>query len=367
MFFDGEERLAGDAIEEIDDALLGGLRDRVGGLAIVRYGEKRRRSGEVAIPDVVMDALEMPEALAGVGVEGEQRVGEEVVAEAIATVEIKDSRASGRVENAAFGIESHAGPVVCGSGGLPRTIGPGFVAKFAGMRNRVEGPAQGPAVHVEGANVARGRGMGFRIASADDDEVFVDEAGGGKGDGLLLVTFAVAQAFAEVEAALVAEGWDQMAGAWIDCVEIIHASGEEARFVAVGPVAEAARRLSGAADGGVVHLDGGIEEPETLAGGGIEREDFAAVGEPDEGAANDERIRFEIAFLAGVINPRLLEMRDVCAVDLREHGIVIAVDVTVVRGPVGILRVGGGGSEENGQSEETINIQRRVTGKSFPV
>ena len=137
--------------------------------------------------------------------------------------------------------------------------------------------------------------------------------------------------------------------------------------MAVGPIAQAARWLSGAANGGVVHFDSGIEEPETLAAGGIEREDFAAVGEPVERAANDQWVRLEIAFLAGVINPGLLEMRDVGAINLPEGGIVIAVHAAVVCGPVGILRVGEGGDEENEQSEETIDSQRRVTGKSFPV
>ena len=42
----------------------------------------RRR--KIAIPQIVMHALKMPDALAGVGVEREQAIGEEIVAEAVA-------------------------------------------------------------------------------------------------------------------------------------------------------------------------------------------------------------------------------------------------------------------------------------------
>ena len=55
-----------------------------------------------------MDALEVPEALAGGGVEGQERVGVEIVAEAVGAVEVGGRRAGGDVDDAAF--ESTAMP-----------------------------------------------------------------------------------------------------------------------------------------------------------------------------------------------------------------------------------------------------------------
>ena len=70
-----------------------------------------------------MHSLEVPQELAGVGVDGEQRVGVEVVADAVAAVEVHHSGARGRVDDAALLVERHAGPVIGGAGGLPRIGG----------------------------------------------------------------------------------------------------------------------------------------------------------------------------------------------------------------------------------------------------
>ena len=51
-------------------------------------GERGRRR-KVAIPDIVADALEVPDALAGVGLQRNQAVGVEVVARAIRAVEVR--------------------------------------------------------------------------------------------------------------------------------------------------------------------------------------------------------------------------------------------------------------------------------------
>ena len=76
------------AIEQIDEALFGGLRDGVDGLAVALDGEQNGRRREVAVPEVVMHGLKMPEAFAGSGVECEQAIGVEVVAGAVGAVEI---------------------------------------------------------------------------------------------------------------------------------------------------------------------------------------------------------------------------------------------------------------------------------------
>ena len=76
--FDGPERLAGDAVEDIQEAELGGLRDHVHRLAVVAYGEQLGAGGEVVIPEIVVDGLKMPEAFAGARIEREKAVAEEI-------------------------------------------------------------------------------------------------------------------------------------------------------------------------------------------------------------------------------------------------------------------------------------------------
>ena len=166
--FDGEERGARGAVEEVEVALLGGLGDGGDLFSVALDGDEGGGRGEVAVPDVVMDALEVPEALAGGGVEGEEGVGVEIVAEAGCAVEVGYRGAGGDVDDAAVGVDGHAGPVVGCAGGLPGVGGPGlampgFVAGFAGVGDGVEGPAEGSGADVVGADVAgRARG-GFRV------------------------------------------------------------------------------------------------------------------------------------------------------------------------------------------------------------
>ena len=153
-FVDGEERLAGGAIEEVEEALLGGLCDRVDVLVAGADGDERGGRGAIAVPDVVVNALEVPETFAGVGVEGKERVGEAIVAEAIGAVEVIDGGACRDVDDAADLIERHPGPVVGGAGVLPGALGPGIVTFLAGAGDGVEDPAEFPGVDVVGADVS---------------------------------------------------------------------------------------------------------------------------------------------------------------------------------------------------------------------
>ena len=93
--FDGPQRLAGHAIEHPDEALLADLRHDVDRLAVVPHGQQFRRGGVVVIPDVVVDHLEMPEPLAGAGIEREQAIAEQIGAFAVRAVEVV-FRAGGR-------------------------------------------------------------------------------------------------------------------------------------------------------------------------------------------------------------------------------------------------------------------------------
>ncbi len=168
----------------------------------------------------------MPEAFASAGVERKQAVGEEIVAKAIRTIKIKSGGASGNVNDSANGIERHSGPVVCGTSGFPGVGRPGVIAKFAGLRNGVKRPAKFAGADLEGTNVAGRSRKGFRIASADDNQVFEDDAGTGENDGVGAGRFA-AEILAKVDATVVAEIGNGFARGGIERVKKIHHADED--------------------------------------------------------------------------------------------------------------------------------------------
>ena len=290
---DREKRFAGEAIEEVEIALLRRLRDGVDALAIAVEAEERRWRGKVAIPDVVVHALEMPDALACVRVEGKQRVGVEVVADAVAAVEVHDCRSGRRIEDAALRIENHAGPIICGAGGFVGVLRPRLVARFAGQRDGVEDPAQCTRPQIVCPDVARGRGMRFGLAAANDDHVFVDNPRrcerDGEGAEIGLQSFDD-QAFAKIDVAVFTKARDQVAGFGVEAVEKVHHAGVDAAMLAVIPIRQAACGLAGD--------DAGVELPLQLAGCCIERHNLRSWREGIERAPNDKRVGLDAALLA---------------------------------------------------------------------
>ena len=156
--FHRKERLAGNAVKQVEPALLAGLRDGVDLLAVAVDGDQGRRGGEVAIPDVMLDGLEVPQALPGARVEGDEGIGEEVVAEAVGSVEVGGGRTGGNEHDAALGVDRHARPVVGGTGIGPAILGPSLIAELAGVGDGVEGPVEFASADVIGADIAGGGG-----------------------------------------------------------------------------------------------------------------------------------------------------------------------------------------------------------------
>ena len=239
---DGEKRLPREAVEEINKTLLRGLRNGFHVFAVAVYGEERGRRREIAVPNVVMNALKVPDFLACFRVQGDQAIGEEVVTNAVSAVKIKSGRACGHVKNSALGIESHARPVVCGPGSFPRPPRPGFVTEFAGVRNGVKRPAQFAGENVISANVAGRRGEGLRVAAADDDEVLVDDSRAGEINGLGADGL-TAQVFAQIDSSLSSKLRNRPAGGGLESVEKIQSASQDALVFAVAPVGKPAVRL----------------------------------------------------------------------------------------------------------------------------
>src|SRR5690348_9351893 len=132
--------------------------------------DQDRRGREIPVPDIVMHTLEMPYALAGLGIEGKQAVSEQVITHAVSAIEIEGSRAGRDVNDSTVPVESHSGPVVNGAGALPGILGPSLVAELARSRNRMKRPAQPTGTNLVGSDVAIGRGQGLGLAPAHDHQ-----------------------------------------------------------------------------------------------------------------------------------------------------------------------------------------------------
>ena len=306
MLMDREQRLAGDPVEDVDVTLLGNLRQRVDRLAVPLHGKQRRLRRKVAVPYVVMHALKMPKPLARTRIQRQQRVGIEIVAQAVASVKVHHGRTRGHVHNAVRRIQSHACPVVRCARRQPRVRRPRLSTGLARMRNRVKGPNELARAHIKRADVSRWRRMRFRIPSAHDDQVLVHHARSGQGNRLLQVV--AAQPLAQIDAALLAKRGDGLARLPIQTIQKIHDPGEDAFFLAVGPVSNAAGRLRTA--------HAGVELPLQLAGRGIHGNHFLRGCVGIQRASHNQGIVLQPTLFAGVEGPCGSKAVHVDAVDL---------------------------------------------------
>src|SRR5690606_4264016 len=103
---------------------------------------------EVAVPQVVVHRLVVPQALAAARVKGDDAVAEQVGAAAPGAVEVRRGRTGGDIHHAALFIHAHAGPGVGSAEGFPGILGPGVVACFAGVGNGVKSPRQFAATDI---------------------------------------------------------------------------------------------------------------------------------------------------------------------------------------------------------------------------
>src|SRR5215212_6421114 len=96
----------------------------------------------------------MPEPRTGAGVQGDDRIAEQICPFAIAAVEVVLRAARRYIDDAALLVDRLLTPVVGAADGLPGVGRPGVVAELPGPRHGVKGPDQRSGSHVEGADVA---------------------------------------------------------------------------------------------------------------------------------------------------------------------------------------------------------------------
>ncbi len=279
----------------------------------------------------MMDTLKMPDSLARLRVQGNQAIGEEIVAQAIGAVEIKCGGACWNIDNPALRVERHPRPIVGGTAGLPRVLGPSVVAKFTGMRDGVKRPAQFAGANVVRANVAGRRGESLWIAATDNQQILVNNGWTGQDDGLGGGRL-TAKIFAKVDATVFCKRRNGFAGDGVQGVEEIHHGNEDALVFAIGPVGEAAIWLRS--------TDSRVEFPEQLSGRGIQGKYFLCRSDAVEYTLDNDGARLKAACFLRVKAPGDAEALDVGPINLRKSRIVIVLRGAAICRPILLLLAG---------------------------
>ncbi len=236
--------------------------------------------------------------------------------------------------------------------------------RLAGMRNRLEGPAQAAGAHVKGADVSRRRRAGaLGEPRADDQQVLVDRPRSVREH--IQVLRAIAEAFFEADAALLTECRDGLSGGRVQRVEALAERYQDAPVVSRFPVHDAA------IDAERVRLRAAVarervERPPRGAGGGVEREDLQLRRRRVEHATHDDRVALDLrpslrTRVAGAIGPRHLEARDVLGGDLIERRELRVSGVSAVGRPVVVGRPAAatGQREKDGPSGDVAKAHGR--------
>src|SRR6185437_3111905 len=139
--FDAEDGLAGVAIEDEHQAGFADGYERGNFLAVFIDFDKSRSGRQIVVPEVVVDGLEIPLQLSGVGVDGDDGIAEEIIAGTIATIVIGRRAAHGHEESIGLWIDSHIpAPDVSARAVFQAIAEPCVMADFAGQRDGMESP-----------------------------------------------------------------------------------------------------------------------------------------------------------------------------------------------------------------------------------
>ena len=163
-FIDREYGNARLPVEYINIALFGDLGDRIDLLSVSFYGNQIGRSRDVAIPHIMMHELIMPDPFAGVGIERQKAIGEEIVTLAIAAVKVKSCGPCGHVDDLPLPVDAHATPVV-GTAHIRIQVvirRPCFISEFTGTGDGAEHPFDFPRDDIETLYISRCRPGRFR-------------------------------------------------------------------------------------------------------------------------------------------------------------------------------------------------------------
>ena len=292
------------------------------GSSVDRDVREYRRARDVVVPDPVVHQLIVPLPLAGLQIDRDDALAEQVVAGPMTAIVVAGRRLDRQIRHPQFFIDGDLSPDAGVAGVRPRIVQPGIVAELARPRNRVEDPQPLARLDVESADVAlfvalAARHAAGQVRGADDDGVPGDDRCGVQtnlaGDEVHDLIVVLLQ----IDDAVLAEARDRNAGLGIERDQPIAGRDVENPLVAaVGPVRQAAagelagRRLAARAFALAVH-------PHLLAGCRVERDDRPprAGGRVDD-AAHHQRRRLELvlgsrAEAVGLESPGHFELAEI--------------------------------------------------------
>ena len=282
----------------------------------------------------MVDELEVPAALAGREIDGDEALGEEVVARAVPAVVVAGRRLDGQVGEAQLGVGRDLRPDAVVAVAAPGVGEPGVGAELAGAGNGAERPEPLAAADVEGLHepldvVVRPRCRPVGERAADEHHVARHGRGGVGPDGAGREVDGPPVADhgrrLEVHRPARAEAGDPRPGAGVERHEAeADRHVEDARLFAVGPVRQPAPGQAARRRRGPLPLVLAVH-PEQLAGRGVERDHGPArPGGGVDDAAGHHRGAFELELGRGaeVVGPEApgdLELPEVRGVDLVER------------------------------------------------
>ena len=292
-----------------------------------------------------MDELVVPATLAGFTVDGDDALGVQVVAEAMAAVEIVRRRADWQVGGSRFLVDCDHGPDVRVTAVAPRLVLPGFDAEFVVLGDGVEDPGKIAGRDVVGPNEAGRRLLAnseVRHDRAHDHGVAADCRR--RTVRRQALHHLAAQVRRHLDRAAVAEPGIGCTGPGVERYEAAVVGGNQDPFaLAVRPPGDSAvvkaevRRAAGPPALRVVR-------PDRLAAAGIDRGDLAEGGRDEDPAVDLERNRLELAasHAAGHLSvggdrppaPGDLDVLEVVAVDLVERGVLAVAGIAAEGRPV---------------------------------
>ena len=366
----------GHPIEDVGERLLRYLRQRLDLAAVHRDVDELRRGRKVVVPQPVMDGLEVPHPLAGVGVEADDALREQVVAEPVAAVEVVRRRRDRQVDVAKFLVDRHHVPDVRVAAVLPGVVLPCVDAVLALLRNRVEDPLHLAGAHVVAADVSRRRRLTDRTVAddgSDHDRVADDGRRRAVGDRARVdpaPEVGLAPFRQQVDLAVDPEAADGLPGQAVDRDQSPVVGGQEdPRFVATAAIPfdrTAPGRNATMLEADVRRPAGppglGIVGPERLAARGVDRRRLGDLGRDVDHAVQhdghrleltrfDPRVRFGHGRRRRYPLPGDLEFLEVRPVDLLECRVLRVVRPAAEGGPLdhgaGVLRADGWRQRQN--------------------
>src|SRR5690606_14149290 len=127
-------------VERVDERLLRRLNDRRDPAAVDRQVDQDGGNGQIPIPDVVVDHLEVPATLPGPDIDGDQAAAEEVAPGSEAGEVVVGRGVRREIDQAQLGVGGERRPYVDVAAPAPGVVLPGFVPELALARNCAERP-----------------------------------------------------------------------------------------------------------------------------------------------------------------------------------------------------------------------------------